>query len=272
MNIDGNWNIGTSIMFNTALDKGKHLNLMNFANINYANNVGYLSSNSDGSTWGNIYRDDNPSIVDMDKVFSNVDLQKTTTKNTTINDNLRLNYRNDFGETGTYEIGLNSGFNYQHARNKLQTNANIDSWTFSYGGNFNITFPWNMSLSTDISEQCRRGYSDESMNTNELIWNAQLSQNLKKWLKGHELIVMVQWYDILRQRSNISRSISATMRSDSWTNAINSYMMVHLVYNLNLLGNKDARAGGFGGPGPGGFGGPGGGRGGRGGGPGGRPF
>lgn len=273
MNIDGNWNIGTSIMFNTALDKGKHLNLMNFANINYANNVGYLSSNSDGSTWGNIYRDDNPSIVDMDKVFSNVDLQKTITKNTTINDNLRLNYRNDFGETGTYEIGLNSGFNYQHARNKLQTNANIDSWTFSYGGNFNITFPWNMSLSTDISEQCRRGYSDESMNTNELIWNAQLSQNLKKWLKGHELIVMVQWYDILRQRSNISRSISATMRSDSWTNAINSYMMVHLVYNLNLLGNKDARAGGFGGPGgPGGFGGPGGGRGGRGGGPGGRPF
>ena len=120
----------------------------------------------------------------------------------------------------------------------------------------------------------RLSYSDESMNTDELIWNAQLSQNLKKWLKGHELTVMVQWYDILQQRSNISRSISATMRNDTWTNAINSYVMVHLVYTLNLVGNKEARgAMGPGGPrgggeGPRGGGGPGG----RGGFGGGRPF
>ena len=243
MNIDGNWDMGTAVMFNTALDKEKHFNLMNFANINFADNVGYLSSNSDGSTWGNIYRDDNPTVVDMDKVFRQVRLQKTTTKNTTLSDNLRLNYRHDFGDGGTYEIGLNSGFNYQHARNALQTNANIDSWTFNYGGNLNITFPWQMSLATDISQQSRRGYSDESMNTNELVWNAQLSQNLKKWLKGQDLSISVQWYDILRQRSNISRAISATMRSDTWTNSINSYVMVHVVYTLNLLGNKDAQIG-----------------------------
>ena len=272
MNINGNWNAGAFVMFNTALDMEKHLNLTNNLNLIYANNVGYLSSNSDGSTWGDIYKDAAKTIVDMDKVFSNVRLDKATTKNTNISENLRLNYRNDFGETGTYEIGLNSGFNYQHARNKMQTNANIDSWTYNYGGNFNITFPFNLSFATDISQQSRRGYSDESMNTNELIWNAQLSQNLKQWLRGHELVVMVQWYDILQQRSNISRAISATMRSDTWSNAINSYVMVHLTYTLNLLGNKEARGMGFGGPGGfGGFGGfGGGGRGGRGGG--GRPF
>ncbi len=272
MNINGNWNTGTWIMFNTALDKGKHINLNNNINLNYANNVGYLSSNSDGSTWSDIYKDAAKTIVDMDKVFKNVNLQKATTKNTNLGDNLRINYRNDFKESGTYEIGLNSGFNFQHARNKMQTNANIDSWTFNYGGYFNITFPWQMSLATDIQQQSRRGYSDESMNTDELIWNAQLSQNLKKWLKGHELTISVQWYDILRNRENISRAISATMRSDTWTNAINSYVMVHIIYSLNLLGNKDAR----GAMGPGGFGGPGGfpgggGRGGRGGG-GFRPF
>ena len=254
MNINGNWDVSTAIMFNTALDKEKHLNLMNFANIGYANNVGYLSSNSDGSTWGDIYRDDNPTEVDMNKVFRQVPLQKAVTKNTTLRDNLRLNYRRDFGEEGTFEIGLNGSFSYQHARNKMQANANIDSWTYDYGGNFNITFPWKMSLATDISQQSRRGYSDESMNTDELVWNAQLSQNFKKWLKGHDLAVSVQWYDILRQRSNISRAISATMRSDSWSNAINSYVMVHIIYTLNLLGNKDARANGFGGPGgPGGW-------------------
>ena len=51
MNIDGNWNTGAFVMFNTALDKGKHLNLTNNLNLNYANNMGYLSSNADGSTW-----------------------------------------------------------------------------------------------------------------------------------------------------------------------------------------------------------------------------
>ena len=267
MNINGNWNLGTSVMFNTALDKKKKLNLMNFANVNYDNHVGYLSSNSDGSTWTSIYRDDNPSVVDMDKVFRQVRLQKTTTKNTSISDNLRLNFRSDFKKDGTFEIGLNSGFNYQHARNEMQASANIDSWTFNYGGNFNITFPWLMSLATDISQQSRRGYSDESMNTDELVWNAQLSQNLKKWIKNQDLTISVQWYDILRQRSNISRNISAIMRSDTWTNAINSYVMVHVIYSLNLLGNKEAR-----GQMPSGFGGPGGGRGPGGRGGGGRPF
>ena len=274
MNINGNWNSGAYVSFNTALDRLKKLNLSNSVNVNYSNNVGYQSSNSDGSTWGNIYRDDNPSLVDLDKVFRQVSLQKATTKNMSLGDNLRINYRGDFQEEGTFEIGLNSGFSYQHARNKVQTNANIDSWTFYYGGNFIITFPFQLSLSTDISQQSRRGYSDESMNTNELIWNAQLSQNLKRWLRGHDLAISVQWYDILKQRSNISRAISATMRSDSWSNAINSYVMVHLVYTFNLLGNKQTRNMGFG-PGgfPGAFGGGGfgggfggGGRGGRGGG------
>ena len=100
------------------------------------------------------------------------------------------------------------------------------------------------------------------MNTNELIWNAQLSQS---FLKDRAATISVQWYDILRERSSISRSISATMRSDSWTNAIHSYVMVHFIYKLNLMGSKGARIQGMGGQG-----GPGGERGGRGGGGGGR--
>ena len=109
--------------------------------------------------------------------------------------------------------------------------------------------PWNMSLSTDIAEESRRGYTDASMNTNELIWNAQLSQS---FLKGNAATVSVQWYDILRQRSNISRVLSATQRTDTWTNAINSYVMVHFIYRLNLMGGKAGRAGMPPGGGPGG--------------------
>ena len=159
-------------------------------------------------------------------------------------------------------MGVNGGVNYQHARSALQANANMDNWSFNYGGNLTINAPWGTSLSTDIGEQCRRGYEDASMNTNELIWNAQLSQS---FLKDRAATISVQWYDILRERSSISRSISATMRSDSWTNAIHSYVMVHFIYKLNLMGSKGSRIQGMGGQG-----GPGGERGGRGGGGGGR--
>ncbi len=254
MNIDGNWNTGGNFMFNTALGPQKYFNVHTFTRVNYSNNVGYLSSNSDGSNWDGVF--DENGRVNMTELFSRVPLGKSTTKRTNVGENLRLNFRNDL-----LEVGVNGGFNYQHARNAIQESANLDTWSYNYGGNFNINTPFGLSFSTDISQQSRRGYEDANMNTNELIWNAQISHS---FLKGRAATVSVQWFDILKERSSISRNISATMRSDSWSNAIHSYLMVHFIYKLNLLGNKDARANGFqGGPGGhrGGWGGPGGGRG-----------
>lgn len=237
MNIDGNWNAGVGGMFNTALGEKKYFNISSFTNYNYSNNVGYISSGNNMPE--NVSGDD---IVNMS--------QKSTTKSMNISERLNLNFRNDL-----LEVGVNGNINYQHARNDMQENANLDTYNFSYGGNLQINAPWNMSLSTDIGQESRRGYDDASMNTNELIWNAQLSQS---FLKQNAATVTVQWYDILQQRSSISRSISATRRSDSWSNAIHSYVMVHFIYKLNLFGNKEARQGmhGMGGPeGPGGRGG-----------------
>ena len=90
------------------------------------------------------------------------------------------------------------------------------------------------------------------MNTNELVWNAQLSQS---FLKGTPLTVMLQFYDLLHQQSTLSRVISATSRTDTEYNAINSYAMLHVVYRMNIFGGKNARRDGRrGGPddGPGG--------------------
>lgn len=238
MNINGNWNAWTGLMFNTALDKQKYFNFFTFTNVGYTNSVGYISSNANLS--GQDFTSDQ--ILN----FS----QKSTTRSTDISERMNFNYRNDI-----VDVGVNGSISYQHARNNQQENANLDTYSFSYGANTTINFPWNMSLSTDISENSRRGYDDDAMNTNELIWNAQLSQS---FLKNNAATVSVQWYDILQQRSNISRSLTAVQRQDSWNNAINSYVMVHFIYRLNLMGNREVRGqmGGFGGPGmgPGGHG------------------
>lgn len=257
MNIDGAWSVRTWMGFNTALDKEKHFNLNWSQSINHANNVGYISSKLDTGAQQFLYP-----VVDMNGLFNYMSennlLEKANTKSTDLGENLRINYRNDL-----LEVGVNGGMNYQHARNDMLKSGNRDTWFFNYGGNVVINMPWDMQFSSDISQQSRRGYDDASMNTNELIWNAQLSQN---FLKQKNATVSVQWYDILRNRSSISRSLSATSRSDTWTNAIHSYVMVHVIYRFNLLGDKEARAAGFGGMGMGGQGGRGGyGGGGRGG-------
>ena len=244
MNIDGNWDVSSNFGFNSALDKKKAFNINTNTNLRYAHNVGYMSSNSDGSNWDDIYRPDGS--INMDYIFSTVPLQKSVTKNTNIGEWLRVNYRNDI-----LEVGVNGNMNYSHARNNIQESANLDTWFFSYGGNVIINAPWGTSLSTDLTQQSRRGYDDAAMNTNELIWNMQLSQS---FLKDRAATISVQWFDILRERSNISRNISSYMRSDTWSNAIHSYIMVRFNYRLNLMGSRQAR--GQGGRGPGGWGGP----------------
>ena len=109
-----------------------------------------------------------------------------------------------------------------------------------------------MTLSTNITNNSRRGYRDASMNRNELIWNAQIAQN---FLKGNAATISFEVYDILKQRTNISRSLTADMRSVSEYNGVTNYCMLRFSYRLNIFGSKEARGnmrrGGFDGGGHG---------------------
>ena len=220
-NINGNWNAFGMFGFNTAL-KNKKFTINSFARANYQNQVAYL------------YNKD----TKMD--------DKNTTTGLTLAENLNGSYRNDW-----FEFSLNGSIEYTAERSKLRPENNQNPYTFSYGASTNVTLPWQMTLSTNITNQSRRGYNDASYNNNELIWNAQIAQNL---LKGAATISF-EMYDILKQQSNISRSLSADMRSVTEYNSINSYCMLHFIYRLNIFGRKGARdkmmnsRRGFGGPG-----------------------
>ena len=229
-NISGQWNVGGRFVMNTALDTLGRFNINTNTSLNYDHSVGYL------------YRDQMTS--------------KNYTNTTSIGERLGGSYRNDW-----LEFEINGNVNYTHARNHLQPSSDLDTWSFGYGFNANVQFPWGMQLHTDLGMSSRRGYNDASLNTNELLWNAQLSQG---FLTGKPLTVSLQFYDILHQQSNLSRSISAMSRTDNEYNAINSYAMLHVIYRLNLFGTREMRQNMRRGGGPdGGFGGPNGGRGGN---------
>ena len=71
------------------------------------------------------------------------------------------------------------------------------------------------------------------MNTNEYIWNAELTQGL---LKEQRLSLGVEVIDILKSRKNISYNVWATGQSESRTNTIGSYALFKLIYKFNIFG------------------------------------
>lgn len=206
-NINGNWNLFSMLGSNTAL-RNKKYTINTFTTASYNNIVSYISDNTE---------------------TTNDDRNKT--RQLRLGERLRGTYRTDW-----WEVSLNGSLNYTHSRNNYQEQNNMDTYDFSYGASTNIRLPWNMSITTDLSQNSRRGYSDNSMNRDELIWNAQISQD---FLKGNAATVSIQFYDILRNQSNVSRAITAAMRSDTEYNAIYSYCMVHFIYRLNLFGGKN---------------------------------
>ena len=214
-NINGNWNAGGNIMWNSAIDSLGYFSYNVSLNENFNHRVGYVGDMKTRET-----------------------LRNSTNQNM-IGGRLGASYRNDW-----LEVELNGSVNYNSTRNKLQPTANLDTWTYSYGLNSTIYLPWGTQITTDISMNSRRGYDDASMNTNELIWNGQISHSL---LRGKPLTLSVQFYDILGQQSNFSTTISTMARTDNEYNAVTSYIMFRASYRLNFFGTRASRMGMMGG-------------------------
>ena len=204
-NINGNWNADGGFNFNTAIDSAAHWNVGSDTRLRYNNYVSYVAQ-------------------------AKADAEKNTTRTTNVNQRLNISFRNDW-----LEVTLDGNVNYQHSRNELQPNANLDTWRFSYGGQVMVRLPMDFEISTNLHENSRRGFNDPSSNTNELIWNGQVS---KMFLKDKSLIVALNFYDVLAQQSNYERWVNATGRSDTRYNSINTYAMLHVRYRLNMFGGK----------------------------------
>ena len=204
-NINGNWSADCGFNFNTAIDSAAHWNVGTDTRLQYNHYVSYVAQRM-------------------------ADAEKNTTRSTNLNERLNASFRNDW-----LEVTIDGNVNYQHSRNELQPTADLDTWRFSYGGQIMLRLPIGLEISTNLHENSRRGFNDPSSNTNELIWNGQVS---KTFLKSKTLVVALNFYDLLGQQSNYERWIGATGRSDTRYNSINSYAMLHVRYRLNMFGGK----------------------------------
>ncbi len=212
VNVSGNWSGSLSYNFNTALGERKYWRISNDMSGNLNNNIGYQYNSKEKETI------------------------KTRTNTYRIQDRLRLTYRHDWGDTGwslETTAGGNVSYNINRSTNPNANNLNI--WNF--GGSFNthLTFPWNMQFNTDINVTARRGYQQASANTTRTIWNASISQRL---LPKRILTLTLKWVDILSQRDDLNRNVSALSVSDSHSEMVSSYVMFTANLRFGFFGGS----------------------------------
>ncbi len=214
VNINGNWNGSASFNFNTALGPEKYWRFNMNTNTSMTNAVSYVYQRETQLTL------------------------KNRTRGVNASQSARISYRRDWETNYNLDAGISGRFGYNHSRSTNASASNLDTYNFSYGASFTLQFPWGMSFSTDINEQSRRGYADHAMNTNQLIWNASLSQRL---LKQRNLTLSVRALDILQQRDNISRAISTISRTDSRNESVNSYVLFSVNWRFGRFGGRQMR-------------------------------
>lgn len=202
-NINGNWNGSVGFNFNTAF-KDQRFKVNTNTQSNMTNAVGYIYKSASQET------------------------VKNRTRGIHASESLRFTFRNDW-----FEFNVNGSVRYNHSRSTNSSASNLDTYTFNYGASTVLQLPWNMDFSTDISQRSRRGYTDASMNTNELIWGFQISQRL---LPKRNLTISLRANDILNQIDNVSRNISATSRTDTRTESVHAYYLLTMTLRFGKFG------------------------------------
>ena len=211
VNVNGNWSASASFSFNTALDSKKHWRISTDTRLNGSKSVGYLYRSKDKATVENHTHSGN------------------------FNERLRLTFRQDWESGWQVETNLGGSFSYNLNRSNNATASNLDHHSFNYGGSFQITTPWGMSIGSDIEQQSRRGYSDEAMNTNHLIWNGSISQ---RFLPHKQLTVSLRAVDILGERDDVYRAVSAVSRTDTQSEMVRSYVLLSAYWRFGRFGGR----------------------------------
>ncbi len=150
------------------------------------------------------------------------------------------------------EFELRPRYSLQHTVNSLKSTGNMN--VHSYGGSFHAYYytPIGIVLDSDLNYSATKGYSN-GYDTHQWLWNASISYQT---LRDRSLTFAVKAYDLLQQRSSISRSVTANYIDDTRYNNLTRYFMFTVSYRFNTFGKGKRPSdrnewGGPGGPGGG---------------------
>ena len=249
------------LMVNSPLGKS-NFSSMSSTNARYNQSTSYIGTESLAS---DKYYDADNVTFDFDafnKDFPNLNhttaFKKNNTLTTSVNQSLRLTYRNDFVElVAGARTNMSKSFYTMNAVNQKAT------WSNNAQFEMNWTLPFGMNVISDVNYRWYNGYT--TAQDPEFIWNAEITQLMFK----RTCTLALRAYDILNQAKNLFVTDASNYHQETRNNTLGRYVVISLTYRFGTFGGNRNRRG------PAGMGGPGGMRGGFGGGMpmgGGRPF
>ncbi len=199
-NANGNWNVFGMFMLNQPL-RNRKWRLMARFNGNYSSAAGYID--------GEFNRSGN--------------LQLSPTAGMTFSSDI-------------FQMTVNPTYSFQMATSTLPLQDNRYTHSYGFDADASLYLPFGLEVQTDLSFAKSTGYSAGFDNT-QWLWNAQLSYSV---LSDKSLTFSVRASDLLGQRKNVSRSVSANMISDREYNDLGRYVMFGVTWKFNTLTKKKA--------------------------------
>ena len=205
-NVNGNWDASAKHTINYSFGDGKKHSASMVTQFSYRNSVDLMSEEQGAGG-------------KEQEITSNRSLVKSSTLSFSPKVSLAL---------GKHTLGFSSDIAWNRYTSDRATFQSINAWQYRIGANAIVHLPWQFDLTTDLTLYGRTGYNDASLNTADVVWNARLSRAL---FKG-KWVVMLDGFDILGQLSNVTRTINAQGRTETYTGVLPRYGLLHVVYKF----------------------------------------
>jgi hypothetical protein len=154
----------------------------------------------------------------------NTDSELNHTRTSSVQQQLTFRYHDD-----AWTASLSGTYRQQHTSATITTRSNLGT---TRNGTIRASLKYTHNgflVGTDLNHTMRQGYSS-GLRRHTTLWNASISQS---FLKQRNLSVYVRVYDLLRQRSSITRSITSTAITDRESTVLGQYFLAGLTWEWN---------------------------------------
>lgn len=171
----------------------------------------------------------------------NIDVSYSNNKNY-VNDilvttkNLRSNYGLELSlNLEKFSAQINGFLELNSSASSVNNESNKPYSAQGLSGEISAKLPKKFAIETDASYTINSKRSS-GYNVDFLVWNASLS---KMFFEKENFILSIHAYDILNQNTNINRTVTANIITDSKTNIITQYFLLKATFKFNSNKTKD---------------------------------
>ena len=201
VNVDGQWNAGSGLNFNTPLDAKQRLSLTTNASYNMSHNIGYALT-TDGAPL------------------------RYTTDNHGLYAQLTLSYRAD-----DFFAQLSGRWNYSKLKSNYASANNLNLCRGGYSCNVEWKMPWDFELKSALNVKHYMGDVAENYDPWQWVWNASLSKSV---LRDKSLTLKLEGSDLLNQRAQRGFFVDSTGNGEWFSRSVGRFVMLHAIYHFTI--------------------------------------